>query len=158
MGRKHTFMDHEFRREDYDPYDQGDYITNLVFVAMAFSGQESDEIYSAIKDECSKLNLQTKRVDENVGFGFIIREISELIEDAEFIIFDLTYERPNVYYELGYAHGIGNEPMDVLLIAKEGTKIHFDIAPLRIQFYRSTEHLRAIISSSLTEMIRKTRR
>ena len=51
MGRKHTFMDHEFRREDYDPYDQGDYITNLVFVAMAFSGQESDEIYSAIKDE-----------------------------------------------------------------------------------------------------------
>ena len=58
MGRKHTFMDHEFGREDYDPYDQGDYIPNLVFVAMAFSGQESNEIYSAIKDECSKLKFQ----------------------------------------------------------------------------------------------------
>ena len=89
MGRKHTFMDHEFRREDYDPYDQGDYITNLVFVAMAFSGQESDEIYSAIKDECSKLNLQTKRVDERLANLLKMQSLSFLtlpMNDQTFIM------------------------------------------------------------------------
>ncbi len=157
MGRKHTFMDEEFRRPDYDPYDQGSFERNLVFIAMPFHGDEMKEVYSAIKDECQKLGLRTKRVDENVGSGFIIREITDLIERAEFIIFDLTHERPNVYYELGYAHGVGNEPLDILLIAKEGTTIHFDIAPLRIQFYKTTEHLRSVVTSSLKEMIRKTR-
>jgi hypothetical protein len=157
MGRGHTFMDAEFGREDYDPDDQGSFEEGLVFVAMSFQGDDMAEVYTAIKDECLKLKLRAKRVDENIGSGFIIREITDLIERAEFIIFDLTYERPNVYYELGYAHGVGNEPFDVLLIAKEGTKIHFDIAPLRVQFYKSTEHLRTIIFSNLQEMIRKTR-
>lgn len=157
MGRKHTFMDEEFRRSDYDPYDNGDFEQDLVFVAMPFHTDEMRKIYSAIKSECQKLGLRTKRVDENVGSGFIIREITELIERAEFLIFDLTYERPNVYYELGYAHGVGNEPLDILLIAKEGTKIHFDIVPLRIYFYSTIEHLRSIVSLNLKEMIRKTR-
>jgi len=157
MGRKHTFMDEEFGGLDYDPDDQGTFEPKIVFVAMPFLGDDVQDKYSAIKDECSKLELKAKRVDENVGSGFIIKEITELIEQAEFIIFDLTQERPNVYYELGYAHGVGNEPLDILLIAKEGTKIHFDIAPMRIQFYKTTEHLRSIVASSLIEMIRKTR-
>jgi len=156
MGRKHTFMDREFGRPDFDPYDQGTFEKDLVFVAMSFY-QDMQEVYSTIKDECSKLGLRATRVDENVGSGFIIREITNLIERAEFIVFDLTHERPNVYYELGYAHGVGNEPLDILLVAKEGTNIHFDIAPLRVQFYMTTAHLRSIVASSLKEMIQRTR-
>ena len=158
MGRQSTFMDREFQRPDYDPEDLGDFKPNTVFVIMPFTGDQLRDVYSAIKDECSKLHLKAKRADENVGSGFIIREITELIEDSEFIICDLTDERPNVYYELGYAHGVGNESPDILLIAKEGTRLHFDIAPLRVQYYRSTEHLRSIVASSLKEMIRITRR
>ena len=158
MGRKSTFMDREFHRGDYDPEDVGEFEPDTVFVIMPFTGEEMHESYSAIKDECFKLSLTAKRVDENVGSGFVIGEITKLIEDAEFIICDLTNERPNVYYELGYAHGVGNESSDILLIAKEGTNLHFDIAPLRVQLYRSTEHLRVIVSSSLKEMMRLTRR
>jgi hypothetical protein len=120
---------------------------------MRFSGDESGDVYSAIKDECNKPGLNAKQVDENTGSGIIINEITQLIEDAEFIICDLTSERPNVYYELGYAHGVGNEPMDILLIAKEGT----DIAPSRVEFYGSTQHLRSIVSDKLKVMIRETR-
>ena len=72
-------------------------------------------------------------------------------------ICDLTGERPNVYYELGYAHGVGNESSDILLIAKEGTNIHFDIASFRVNFYRSTEHLRTILNVNLKRMIEETR-
>jgi len=157
MSRRHTFMDEEFGRPDFDPYDEGTFEPGLVFVAMSFQGEEMDDVFAAIKDECSRLGLHAVRVDQNVGSAFIIREITELIERAEFIIFDLSRERPNVYYELGYAHGVGNEPLDILLIAKEGTTIHFDIAPLRVQFYHNTEHLRGILRTSLKEMVRLTR-
>jgi hypothetical protein len=158
MGRKSTFMDREFGRPDYDPSDAGDFEKGLVFVIMPFSGVDMDEVYNAIKDECHKLRLRTSRVDESAGSGLVIREITDLIERAEFIICDLTRERPNVYYELGYAHGVGNEAMDILLIAKEGTILHFDIAPLRVHFYSSTEHLRSVVSAGLKAMIKATRR
>mgnify|MGYP000079448618 CR=1 FL=1 len=158
MGRKHTFMDREFGRSDYDPDDAGSFESDLVFVGMPFSGEEMEDVWNAIKDECERLGLNAVRVDEKVGSGFIVREIAELIEGAEFIIFDLSHERPNVYYELGYAHGVGNEDLDILLIAKEGTKIHFDIAPLRIRFYRNTEELRRIIRGDLKFMMDETRR
>jgi hypothetical protein len=158
MGRKHTFMDSEFGGDDYDPNDEGDFERGLVFVIMPFKGQDMNESLTAIKDECKKLRLRARRVDENVGSGFVIREITDLIERAEFIICDLTNERPNVYYELGYAHGVGNEGADILLLAKEGTTLHFDIAPLRVQYYSSTENLRTIVSSSLKQMIKLTRK
>lgn len=158
MGRDHTFMDREFGRPDYDPDDQGEFDRGLVFVIMPFRGQEMADAYAAIKDECKKLKLRPTRVDENTGSGLVIREITDLIERSEFIICDLTNERPNVYYELGYAHGVGNEAEDILLIAREGTVLHFDIAPFRVQYYSSSEHLRAIVSSSLKNMIRITRK
>ncbi|WP_411727701.1 hypothetical protein [Methyloglobulus sp.] len=151
-------MDREFGRPDYDPEDQGEFEEGLVFVIMPFRGQDLADAYAAIKDECKKLKLRAKRVDENTGSGLIIREITDLIERSEFVVCDLTNERPNVYYELGYAHGVGNEAMDILLIAKEGTVLHFDIAPLRVQYYSSSEHLRAIISSNMKAMIKATRK
>lgn len=157
MGRKQTFYDEQFGRPNHDPYDNGIFTRNLVFIGMSISGQDMEESYKVIKDECDKLQLNAVRVDENVGSGFIIREITQLIEDAEFIVFDLTNERPNVYYELGYAHGVGNESNDILLVAQVNTIIHFDISPMRINFYKNTEHLRDIMRINLSEMITKTR-
>jgi hypothetical protein len=151
-------MDREFGRPDYDPSDQGTFEKGLVFVIMPFSGTDMDDTYRAVKDECRKLRLRSCRVDENTGAGIVIAEVTKLIERAEFIVCDLTNERPNVYYELGYAHGVGNEAEDILLIAKEGTVLHFDIAPFRVHFYSSTERLRSIVSANLKVMIKATRR
>jgi hypothetical protein len=158
VTRKSTFTDREFRRTDFDPDDQGEFEEGLVFVIMPLAGQDMDDVYSAIRDECTKLLLRAQRVDENTGSGIVLGEITELIERAEFLICDLTRDRPNVYYELGYAHGVGNEALDILLIAREGTTLHFDIAPMRVQYYRSTDHLRDILATQLAAMIRKTRR
>jgi hypothetical protein len=124
---------------------------------MPFHGRESDAVFAAIKAGCSRIYLKAKRVDENVGSGLIIKEITDLIDDAELIVCDLTDERPNVYYELGYAHGAENEPERILLIAKEGTKLHFDIAPLRVEFCKSIETLPNIITNKLRAMRTVTR-
>ena len=124
-----------------------------VFIAMPFSGPEMEDVYTALRDECKRLGLSPERVDENDATSLIILDIVELIKQAQFIVFDLTYERPNVYYELGFAHGIGNTKTNVILIARKGTTIHFDIAALRVHFYDSTEHLRAIIRRILSKKV-----
>jgi hypothetical protein len=150
-------MDRAFGRLDYDPGDEGEFVEGLVFVIMSFTGSASSDTYSVIKDECSKLGLRSRRVDEEGGSAFVISDITRLIEDAEFIVCDLSEERPNVYYELGYAHGVGNESDDILLVAREGTRLHFDIAPLRVQYYKSIEQLREILGDQLRRMMRVTR-
>ena len=156
MTRKASGWDREFRNNEYDEDDHGTFTPNLVFVAMAFA-PEMDEVYTAIKDECKKQRLNTVRVDENAGSGLIIREITESIEQAEFIIFDLTMERPNVYYELGYAHGAGNDGNDIFLVAHADTKLHFDIAPLRVETYSTTEQLRQLIATKFKAMVKRDR-
>ena len=150
-----SFADREFARQRKKAV-QSKYEPGLVFVIMTFRGTE--KLYAAIKDECAKLGLNAVRVDEPTGSGFIIRDIYQLIQSAEFIICDLTHERPNVYYELGFAHGVGNGAENILLIAKAGTTLHFDIAPLRIQLYRSKPDLRSILHRDLETMMQKTRK
>lgn len=111
-------------------------------MAMAFdrSPQES-VVFQTIVKACAKYGLEANRVDQKFDSGPINIQVVDAIEDSEFLVFDLTEERPNVYYELGYAHGVGNRPEDVILIAANGTKLHFDIMPLRTVFYDSPEDL-----------------
>jgi len=151
--RTSSFGDEQFK----DIYSESSFDKNLVFVIMSFSEEQNDS-FSAMKDECKKLGLTCVRVDETIGSGIVLKKIYDYIERAEFIIVDLTNERPNVYYELGYAHGIGNLSTDILIVARSGTELHFDIAPLAVKFYTSTEHLRRIINASLISMIEITRR
>jgi hypothetical protein len=151
-------MDREFGRGGYNANDDGTFERNLVFVGMSFR-DDMNQVYSIVRDACLTLSLKAVRVDDSVvGSGFIIRDITRLIEQAEFLIFDLTHERPNVYYELGYAHGVGNESEEILLIAREGTQVHFDSAPLRVRFYGSLDQLREIITLNLSTMIKITRK
>jgi hypothetical protein len=144
--------------ENHDPDDEGDFTPGVVFVGMAFDLPSNlSDTYQAIKRSCKKLKLDARRVDDEAGSGPIPNRILRAIEDAEFLIFDLTVERPNVYYELGYAHGVGNRPLDILLIAKTDTKIHFDVAQLSIVFYDSATDLEKKLPSHLKRMITDTR-
>lgn len=125
----------------------------LVFVIMSFQGDGMDVVYAAIQAACKKCGLRARRVDESVGSGFVIKEIGSLIQQAEFIVCDLSHERPNVYYELGYAHGIGNGAENIVLTARQGTPLHFDIAPLRVNYYSSTDELQSVLVKNLGAMV-----
>lgn len=130
----------------------------FVLMPMADGGSEAayteKDVYTAIKGGCQAVGLIASRVDDKPGAAVIMRDVDNAIGHAEFLVFDLTGERPNVYYELGYAHGIGNHSLNILLVAREGTRIHFDIAPLRVHFYRSPDHLQALVATQLAELKR----
>lgn len=136
--------------------DEYDYIENRVFVGMQFEGM--DDIYEVIKASCIENGLEAVRVDEIVGASCIIDDIERLIEEAEFIILDLTHTNSNVYYELGYAFGSENRASDILLLAKDGTDLKFDVRHRRVEKYKDAYDLQKILNEKLPKFIEEGRR
>ena len=131
---------------------------NAAFLIMAFADQNPGflpivDIHRAIKRGCEASGVRAHRADEVEHSGSITELVLEHIERYRFLVSDLTHERPNVYYEIGYAHGMKKE---VVLTAQKGTHVHFDISSYNVIFYSSsteledrlTKRLRARINNS----------
>lgn len=91
---------------------------------MPFSSSFDDIYEFGIKMTCSDLNSYAERVDEQIFKERILDRIYNQISKADVIIADMTGRNPNVYYEVGYAHGIGK---DVILLTQDSTDIPFDL-------------------------------
>ena len=118
-------------------------IMESAFVMMAMTNDsEFEEVYQIIKSECKEFDITAERIDEVHSSGLITDEILEKIDSSEYLIVDLSLERPNVYYELGYSHGIGKDSKKIILMAKRGTKRHFDIRNMRTILYNDHNDLR----------------
>lgn len=119
-----------------------------VFVAMPICDEFEDVYQFGIYDVVRRCGYVCERVDEKAVAGSIVDQIEECIHNAEFIVADLTAERPNVYLEVGYAWGLKRK---VLLLAREGTKLHFDLSHHKCIFYRTIGRL----ADELERTIRK---
>lgn len=97
-----------------------------------------DDIFEGMKSAGEEFNLDVKRVIEVQGDYKITDKIVEMIQNAELIIADLTDERPNVYFELGYARGLDKE---VITVARKGTILHFDVKDWTCIFYTDSRDL-----------------
>src|SRR5215467_5107146 len=84
-----------------DPLDE-----KLVFVISAFT-PEMDPAYDAIVAAARTVGLRAERVKDVKGDYRITEKILAMIRRARFIVADLTHDRPNVYFERGYARGLG---------------------------------------------------
>lgn len=122
-------------------------ISKSVFVIMSFNDEHRDSYFVAIQPTLKKMGFNPIRVDEIQHNNTVTKEIIEAIESSAFVVADLTGERPNVYYEVGYAHKADKE---VVLLAKKGTSVHFDVAAInRIDYKDYTD-----LSESLTKRVR----
>lgn len=107
------------------------------FIASAFGYSDVDEIYDKIICPVLKgLGLRPFRVDRVEHNDDIDDQIFSLIDRCQVCIADLTYARPSVYYEAGYAFGNGKP---VIYIARAdhfrarendragNLRVHFDL-------------------------------
>lgn len=127
------------------------WMPKLVFVAMAYEKRGMAKVFRAVQAACAELELTVKRADEVVGTDIVLKRIAKLILDSQLLIFDLTHERPNVYYELGFAHGVGNSD-NILLVARRRARVHFDVGGFHVDFYRNAAGLRDILRRKLPMM------
>jgi hypothetical protein len=97
--------------------------SKLVFVVMSFSG-DMEPIFDGIAAAAASVGLEAKRVKDVSGDYRITDKIMEMILSSRLVVVDLSHERPNVYFELGYARASGKT---VITIARRNTEIHFDV-------------------------------
>ena len=122
------------RRESITP-SPGD--SKLVFVIISFS-PDMDPIFEGIQAAGQVHGLRVERVKDVPGDYRITSKILEMIANARLIVADLSHERPNVYFELGYARGIGKS---VITTARENTEVHFDVRDWTCKFYNDSRTL-----------------
>ncbi len=119
------------------------------FVAMPFS-QDFEDVYEfGIYAPIRRCGYVCERVDESAFAGNIVDRIQEGIREARFMVADLTGERPNVYLEVGYAWGLQRP---VILVARAGQKLHFDLSHHRCIFYTTIGKLGSELERLVREM------
>jgi hypothetical protein len=130
-----------------------------VFVIMPIQGEEegtADEqrVYAeyetrfeAINDGLNDLECFGIRIDKEYPLEELVRRIKDEIGRAQFLVADLTDERPSCYFEAGYGEAKGKHVIYVasensVIDPKRQTKIHFDIHR-NVQFFRNHKQLKA---------------
>lgn len=109
-------------------------IKNMCFVLMPFK-ERFNEIYKQAIKPTVEEKFTCLRADEIFSANVVIQDIQQYIQQAKFLIADLTGRNPNVFYELGLAHAI---PKEVILITQNGKDIPFDLRHIRYIIYEDS--------------------
>lgn len=100
-----------------------------VFVVMKFGDPQLDSTYAiAIRPAVEKAGFTPLRIDEVENAGSITDQTLQQIERSAVVLADLTGERPNCYFEAGYAHALGKQ---LILTIRKGEPKHFNLADRR---------------------------
>ncbi|MCL4538325.1 MAG: hypothetical protein M1378_01760 [Bacteroidetes bacterium] len=114
----------------------------LCFVLMPFGKKpdaagsiiDFDRVYEdLIVPAVRAADLAVIRADEEQGGGIIHKPMFERLILCEFAVADLTTANANVFYELGVRHA--TRPHTTVLLFAGGTRLPFDVAPLRAMPY-----------------------
>lgn len=119
------------------------------FVVMQFT-DEYDSLYrDVIKPVCERYGYEVIRADDSYTSGLLIEDITRSIRDSAVVIADITPDNPNVFYEVGYAHGIGKAT--ILLSDRKRDRLPFDISGFRTVFYDNTIGGKGAVEESLSK-------
>ena len=120
---------------------------NQAFVVMRFGDDELNSTYElAIAPALRAADIEPVRIDQIENSGRITDQILNEIAASRLVVADLSGERPNCYYETGFAHALGK---DLILCVREGDDIHFDLAANRFIVWRTPLDLRERLTSRL---------
>jgi nucleoside 2-deoxyribosyltransferase len=86
--------------------------------------------------------------DRTGNISFNIDSTLSILRDSEFVLADLSLERPSCYFELGLAQAVDK---DVYLIAEAGTDIHQAHRRNLTRFYSDFEDYERVVSEVLKE-------
>lgn len=102
------------------------------FVIMSFKPEHEIVYLKAIKPALEARGLTCIRSDEEHGPANIIGQVVKEIIDADVVIADISDPSPNVFYELGISHSVGNK---TIAITSDITGLPFDIRAFRAISY-----------------------
>jgi hypothetical protein len=125
-----------------------------VFLIMSFEETDDMEDYrAAVVEVCKNAGFQAVRTDSRPAANThqIVDAIHAHIQSCGFVIADLTNERPNVYYEIGYAKGLDKK---LILTSKKSTSVHFDLHGYNRIEWTGSENLKKQLRPVVEEFAR----
>ena len=146
---------------EFEVTDKLDVEKGLVFILMAMDKDEFedlDDILNMIKKAVNGVRnydgtkLNPNRIDDFLTIPKITPAILDNIKKSEYIISNITHKKPNVFYEIGYAHAFDKK---VIITAKIGTKVDFDIKDCPIDFYTNLSEMEKKIKDRLRAFIKE---
>ncbi len=116
-----------------DSFHQANPNSQIGFIAMWFSDSVNDA-WQAIDNGIRNAGYKPFRVDQKQHNNKIDDEIIAGIRGSKFLVADLTGHRGGVYYEAGFAQGLGLEVI-WLCRSTDMEKMHFDIRQYNTIFW-----------------------
>lgn len=128
--------------------------SNYGFVAMSFS-EKTKPIRAAIKTAIKNAGYEPSIVDEQLANNdqTIPDKIFSSIKEARFCVADFTEHKNGVYFEAGYAVGLG---IPVFYTCQEDDfhdNAHFDIKQLQQILYKTPDELREKLEEKIKAWI-----
>lgn len=125
--------------------------SQMGFCAMWFNDEVTPLWIDVIEPAIREAGYEPLRIDGKQHNGKIDDEIMASIRASRFVVSDFTGNRGGVYYEAGFAHGLG---LPVVFMCREGDALHFDVRQYNCIFWKPDQLLEA--RNSLKNRIRAT--
>lgn len=132
-----------------------DEIKSKVFVVMQFTEEYNSLYTEVIRPTCEDFGYECVRADDIYNNGSIIEDIVQSIRESSLVIADVTPDNPNVFYEVGFAHGI--QKPTILLSDRKREKLPFDVSGVRTLFYDNSIGGKSTIEDRLRKHLEKLR-
>ena len=115
--------------------------------------KEYEQRFEAMEQVLAKSGAVAIRIDKEHALEDLVGRIKREIRNAQFVVADLTDERPSCYFEAGFAEALGKKVVYVASkqsVAKPGAKtaIHFDIH-MNMNYFTNHEELKEKLSSAI---------
>lgn len=115
--------------------------------------KEYESRFEVIEKVISEVGAVAIRIDKEHALEDLVGRIKKEIRGSQFVVADMTDERPSCYFEAGFAEALGKKVIYVASkqsVAKPGTptKIHFDIH-MNINTFSNHEELRDKLKKSI---------
>ena len=122
------------------------------FVAMWFDDSMEETYQVGIYSPLKKMGYNPIRIDKKAHNERIDRQIFDGIRKSRFVVSDITGHRGGVYYEAGFAAGLG---LPVIQTCNESdfSKRHFDVFTINTIVYKTNEDLAEKLRQRVMETI-----
>jgi len=113
-----------------------------VFIAMKFNWPDKDReerVIRSIQKACKVYGYDAKRVDE-FHTSYITDRIISDINKSKFVVAEFTHNNPGVYYEAGFAKGLGKSVFHII-DEDHTSELHFDIKQVNYKTWKEPEEI-----------------
>lgn len=129
-------------------------LSDQAFVAMSFADDLKPAWENGIRPALVKAGFRPYRVDSEPHIERIDLKIITEIKNSRFLVADVTLQRPGVYFEAGYALGLGI-PVFWCVRRDDLESVHFDTRQYNHIVWETEQHLADLLHVFVTAIVGK---